>query len=84
MLAEKPILVCLQQHKLVWWRAGAVGLEALSRGCQECHFIEMDQTVARDSLARNIAECGLTSQATVHAMVCRFSGQNPASIHIMY
>lgn len=50
--------------------AGAVGLEALSRGCQECHFIEMDPAVARDSLARNIAECGATSQATVHSMVC--------------
>lgn len=49
--------------------AGAVGLEAMSRGCQECHFIEMDPAVARDSLARNIAECGLTHQATVHSMV---------------
>ena len=49
--------------------AGAVGLEALSRGCQECHFIEMAPAVARDSLARNIAECGLTEQATVHSMV---------------
>lgn len=25
--------------------------------------------MARDSLARNIAECGLTEQATVHSMV---------------
>ena len=49
--------------------AGAVGLEAMSRGCQECHFIEMDPAVARDSLARNIAECGLTQQATVHSTV---------------
>ena len=49
--------------------AGAVGLEAMSRGCQECHFVEMDPTVARDSLARNIAECGLAAQATVHSMV---------------
>ena len=26
---------------------GSVGLEALSRGCRECHFIELDSWVCR-------------------------------------
>lgn len=44
---------------------GAVGLEALSRGCEQCTFIEMDPAVARDSLTRNITTCGLTEKAAV-------------------
>ena len=50
--------------------AGAVGLEALSRGCEQCTFIEMDPAVARDSLTRNITTCGLTEKAAVLTLVC--------------
>ncbi len=35
---------------------GSVGLEALSRGCSECHFVEMDGWVVRECLRPNIAE----------------------------
>ena len=48
---------------------GAVGLEALSRGCNESHFVEMDPAVTRDCLGKNIAACGLTSLSFVHSMV---------------
>lgn len=49
--------------------AGAVGLEALSRGCEQCHFIEMDPSVANTCLDRNISSCNLSSQAVVHTSV---------------
>ncbi|KAG2439881.1 hypothetical protein HYH02_010511 [Chlamydomonas schloesseri] len=47
---------------------GSVGLEALSRGCRECHFIELDSWVCRKVLSRNIATCGFERQAVVHTM----------------
>ncbi|DBB03803.1 hypothetical protein WJX82_011159 [Trebouxia sp. C0006] len=68
MAGSQPLLPPGSRWLDLFAGTGAVGLEALSRGCQECHFIEMDPAVARDSLARNIAECGVVSQATVHAM----------------
>ncbi|KAL3145816.1 hypothetical protein ABBQ38_015190 [Trebouxia sp. C0009 RCD-2024] len=68
MAGSQPLLPPGTRWLDLFAGTGAVGLEALSRGCQECHFIEMDPAVARDSLARNIAECGLTEQATVHSM----------------
>ncbi len=37
---------------------GSVGLEALSRGCRESHFVEMDPWVTRNVLGKNIATCG--------------------------
>merc|ERR1712078_10615 len=39
---------------------GSVGLEALSRGCSECHFVEMDGWVVRECLRPNIAEVSST------------------------
>ena len=53
--------------------AGAVGLEALSRGCKSCHFVEMDPGVARDSLAKNIQACGVKDKSTVLTLVLRLS-----------
>ncbi len=49
--------------------AGAVGIEALSRGCREAHFVELDPRVARSVLEPNLATCNLTRAASVHVMV---------------
>jgi 16S rRNA G966 N2-methylase RsmD len=37
---------------------GSVGLEALSRGVRECHFVEMDPWVTKNILGKNITTCG--------------------------
>jgi 16S rRNA (guanine(966)-N(2))-methyltransferase RsmD len=44
----------------------SVGLEALSRGASEAHFVEMDPWVVRNITAKNIAACGYSNAATVH------------------
>jgi len=44
---------------------GALGLEALSRGAREVHFLEGSRPVAR-ALRENLARLGLTGRATVH------------------
>lgn len=45
---------------------GSVGLEALSRGVREAHFVEMDPVVVQKILGRNIASCGFKGRATCH------------------
>lgn len=45
---------------------GSVGLEALSRGARECHFIEADPWVTRKILGRNIDTCGFKRASVVH------------------
>ncbi|KAG1673014.1 hypothetical protein FOA52_005944 [Chlamydomonas sp. UWO 241] len=45
---------------------GSVGLEALSRGVRECHFVEMDPWVTRNVLGKNITTCGFNRQSIVH------------------
>jgi 16S rRNA (guanine(966)-N(2))-methyltransferase RsmD len=45
---------------------GSIGIEALSRGAREAHFIEMDPWVARRVLSRNIASCGFDRRAVTH------------------
>jgi len=46
---------------------GAIGLEAMSRGCVESHFVEMDPWVTNNVLEKNIKSLGLTrSDARVH------------------
>lgn len=45
---------------------GAVGLEALSRGAAECHFVELDPWVGRNVLGRNIDTCGFRRQSVIH------------------
>eukprot|EP00803_Ostreobium_quekettii_P005789 evm.model.scf_236.2 EVM.evm.TU.scf_236.2 scf_236:42268-51322(+) len=45
---------------------GAVGLEALSRGCAECHFIELDPWVVSNCLDPNATLCGCKDRATLH------------------
>ena len=46
---------------------GSVGLEALSRGAGEAHFVELDPWVHRRVLGRNIAACGFEAESTCHA-----------------
>lgn len=36
-----------------------MGLEAMSRGCTDVHFVELDPWVVKACLRRNIAACGL-------------------------
>jgi 16S rRNA (guanine(966)-N(2))-methyltransferase RsmD len=45
---------------------GSVGLEALSRGAGEAHFVELDPWVHRRVLAVNIEACGFAHAATRH------------------
>ena len=45
---------------------GSVGMEAISRGCGTCHFVELDQWTANDVLRRNIESLGIEDQSVVH------------------
>lgn len=45
---------------------GSVGIEALSRGVREAHFVEMDQVVVHKILQRNISSCGFKGRAWCH------------------
>lgn len=47
---------------------GSVGLEALSRGCAQCHFVEMDPWVTRKILGKNITACDFKRQSVIHTM----------------
>lgn len=45
---------------------GAVGIEALSRGVGECHFVEMSPWVVNNCLMPNLETCDVESAAVVH------------------
>lgn len=45
---------------------GAVGIEALSRGVGECHFVEMSPWVVSKCLMPNLETCEMESVAVVH------------------
>ncbi|PSC76281.1 peptide deformylase [Micractinium conductrix] len=45
---------------------GAVGIEALSRGVGECHFVEMSPWVVSNCLNHNLETCEVESAAVVH------------------
>lgn len=45
---------------------GSVGIEALSRGCDSAHFVEMDPWVAANVLGPNLDACGFLPEAVVH------------------
>ena len=49
--------------------AGAIGIEAVSRGCAAAHFVELDPWVCRSVLEPNLEATGLAGASTVHAMV---------------
>lgn len=45
---------------------GSIGLEAVSRGCSEAHFVEADPWVVSTCLHPNIKACGAEGMTTVH------------------
>ncbi|CAI5973101.1 unnamed protein product, partial [Closterium sp. NIES-65] len=47
---------------------GSVGLEAMSRGCGQAHFVEMDPWVVSSVLAPNIEACSASSHTTIHPL----------------
>ena len=59
---------------------GAIGLESISRGCVEAHFVEMDPWVINNCTNKNIATLGVQKQTTTHcASVQAFMSQNHKS-----
>jgi 16S rRNA (guanine(966)-N(2))-methyltransferase RsmD len=46
---------------------GAVGIEALSRGVGEAHFVELSPWVVRNCLEKNLELCGLEDCAIIHS-----------------
>jgi 16S rRNA G966 N2-methylase RsmD len=47
---------------------GAIGLEGLSRGCAQAHFVEMSPWVVKRCLGPNIQAANFGSQSVVHQM----------------
>ncbi|KAK9837565.1 hypothetical protein WJX74_000359 [Apatococcus lobatus] len=47
---------------------GAVGLEALSRGCSQASFVELDSWVVDKVLEPNLESCGMLQNASIHCM----------------
>jgi len=45
---------------------GAIGIEAISRGCVEAHFIELSPWVVSNCLLPNIEHCEVDSASVVH------------------
>ncbi|KAG5112228.1 hypothetical protein JHK82_035497 [Glycine max] len=47
---------------------GSVGIEALSRGCSQVHFVEMDPWVVSDVLRPNLEETGFLDASVIHTV----------------
>ncbi|KAK7381332.1 hypothetical protein VNO78_33953 [Psophocarpus tetragonolobus] len=47
---------------------GSVGIEALSRGCSEVHFVEMDPWVVSDVLRPNLEDTGFLDSSVIHTV----------------
>lgn len=47
---------------------GSVGIEALSRGCSEVHFVEMDPWVVSDVLRPNLEVTGFIDDSVIHTV----------------
>ncbi|KAG6396006.1 hypothetical protein SASPL_142140 [Salvia splendens] len=45
---------------------GSVGIEAISRGCSEAHFVEMDPWVISDVLQPNLESTGFLEASVIH------------------
>ncbi|EPS63609.1 hypothetical protein M569_11175, partial [Genlisea aurea] len=45
---------------------GSVGIEAISRGCSEVHFVEMDPWIVSDVLRRNLDSTGFLESSVIH------------------
>ncbi|WOL11738.1 hypothetical protein Cni_G20502 [Canna indica] len=60
---------------------GAVGIEAISRGCSEAHFVEMDPWVVSEVLRPNLASTGFFDVSVIHTVrVERFLEQAEQSL----
>ncbi|XP_023549921.1 uncharacterized protein LOC111808272 isoform X1 [Cucurbita pepo subsp. pepo] len=47
---------------------GSVGIEAMSRGCSEVHFVEMDPWVVSDVLRPNLESTGFFDDSVIHTI----------------
>ncbi|KAK4757061.1 hypothetical protein SAY87_007188 [Trapa incisa] len=47
---------------------GSVGIEAISRGCSQAHFVEMDPWVVSDVLQPNLEWTGFSEAAVIHTV----------------
>ncbi|KAI3452358.1 hypothetical protein Pfo_009023 [Paulownia fortunei] len=47
---------------------GSVGIEAISRGCSEVHFVEMDPWVVSDVLRPNLESTGFLDVSVIHTV----------------
>ncbi|KAJ0452448.1 putative 16S rRNA (guanine(966)-N(2))-methyltransferase [Helianthus annuus] len=47
---------------------GSVGIEAISRGCSEAHFVEMDPWVVSDVLRPNLEWTGFLDNSVIHTV----------------
>ncbi|KAG9440149.1 hypothetical protein H6P81_020314 [Aristolochia fimbriata] len=47
---------------------GSVGIEAISRGCSEVHFVEMDPWVVSEVLKPNLEATGFLDVSTIHTV----------------
>uniref|UniRef100_A0A7N0VBM2 Uncharacterized protein n=1 Tax=Kalanchoe fedtschenkoi TaxID=63787 RepID=A0A7N0VBM2_KALFE len=47
---------------------GSVGIEAMSRGCSEAHFVEMDPWVVSNVLQPNLEWTGFVEASSIHAI----------------
>ncbi|KAF3322921.1 rRNA methyltransferase YlbH [Carex littledalei] len=45
---------------------GSVGIEAISRGCSEAHFVEMDSWVISEVLRPNLRNTGFLDDSVIH------------------
>ncbi|KAK4417709.1 hypothetical protein Salat_2183600 [Sesamum alatum] len=56
--------------------AGSVGIEAISRGCSEVHFVEMDPWVISDVLRPNLESTGFVDVSVIHSVRVEIFLQN--------
>ncbi|KAL0450605.1 UNVERIFIED_CONTAM: putative rRNA methyltransferase YlbH [Sesamum latifolium] len=55
---------------------GSVGIEAISRGCSEVHFVEMDPWVVSDVLRPNLESTGFVDFSVIHSVRVEIFLQN--------
>ncbi|KAH7295990.1 hypothetical protein KP509_26G002400 [Ceratopteris richardii] len=56
---------------------GSVGIEALSRGCDSAHFVEMDPWIATNVLKANLEYTAFSELSVVHVMKTEAFLQQP-------
>lgn len=60
--------------------SGALGIEALSRGAQDVHFVESDAS-ARRAITANLAHTGLADRAVVHGLKAERAASTLAGVY---